>query len=163
LGVPKFKEENDSEVQMLLKEWQLCQDNLQRHNWWAWFVGSIMIFLSFSAMFYSTQITSMADRLIYSILLCIVSLGIAVIWAVFFFARARFFIKITRKRLHKIEEKLMERFDVDPEKEPLLHTKIEQMDKYAIIKGWHGVIFLLILLIFAWIFILIVNFRILIS
>ena len=122
-----------------------------------------MIFLSFSAIFYSTQITSIAYRLIYSILLCIVSLSIAVIWTVFFLWRARFYIRIAHERLSEIEEKLMTRFDIDPKKEPLLHTKIKQMNKNTIIRGWYGVVLLLILLILAWAFILIVNFHIQIS
>lgn len=121
-------------------------------------MGSIMIFLSFSAMFYSTQITSMAYRLAYSILLCMVSLSITVIWVVFFFVRSRFYLDITRKRIIEVEKKLMRIFDVDREK-PLLHTKIQKSDERTIMRAWHGVMFLLILLFLAWIFILIVNFH----
>jgi len=149
-------EKKKMRFQALLKEWGLCQDNLQRHNSWAWQTGAIFIALSLAALWASTQIDDAAPKS-YLIVLAILSLSTILIWFFFVFRRARFYLEITRQRTTEIERELHNILGLDKD-DLLLHTRIDQEDKSYKTRAKHGLYLFIGIIVFAWIWILILNF-----
>jgi len=58
-----------------LTEWQLCQNNLKRHNDWAWQVGAIFIALSLGAIWATSQIEKVAENKIVVLILAFFSVS----------------------------------------------------------------------------------------
>ena len=125
---PKNQELSNELLEAYLKEWELCQDNLKRHNDWAWQVGAIFIALSLGAIWASTQIEKVAQHIIVVWVLALFSTSTMILWGVICW-RARFYLRWTRERLWRIESMLRKASNLKYENsEKLLHTLIKEKD-----------------------------------
>ncbi len=138
-------------INSLLKEWELCQKNLEMQNNWLWQTGSIFIILSIAALWTLVQITDQLLREQFFWVLALFSVATIVIWLIFIAQNAIRYSGETRKRLFMIEKELRDTLCFST---PLLHTLIHQKDEGSlggIFRAKYGVYFFLVLIICVWI------------
>jgi hypothetical protein len=115
-------------LEVYLKEWELCQANLKRHNDWVWQVGSIFIALSVGAMWATTQV-EIEQNAIAVWVLAFSSMVTMFLWGIIYW-RARFYLHWTHERLDQIENRLTEATNLKYEScKKLLHTLIKDADR----------------------------------
>ena len=137
---------NGDRLQVLLKEWELCQDNMKRHTVWFWQTGGIFIALSLASLWALSQVDSQFQIQWFPIFSSFSILTI-MIWYLFVVKRALNFVEITRKQIRIVEEDLakLAAFNRD-----LLHTRIQKEDR-AILRARYGVYLFILLVISVWI------------
>lgn len=138
---------NEDRFQLRIKEWELCQNNLQRHNQWFWQTGSIFIALSLAALWAFSQISESLSRQWFPVF-SIFSISTILIWYLFIARRAMKFSKITREVLREVERELSSDLNL---KSSLLHTRIQESDRCTILRAKYGVYLFIILIIGIWV------------
>lgn len=146
---------NDEEkLKLLLKEWELCQEDRNAYNHWAWQIGSIFIALSLAALWASIQAKGIAIFWFF-----IFSMSTLVIWLVFVLWRARFYIEIITGRLLDVEKELTKLVYGENKKKKLLHTLITCKDKkerpcYIAPPSMIGIFIFITVIVFVWLLML---------
>lgn len=138
---------NRDRIQLLLKEWELCQDNMKRHNQWFWQSGSMFIAISLAALWAFSQVNE-TIKLQWFIIFATFSVSTILIWFVFIARRAMRFSEISREVIREIEQELASDLSI---RKTLLHTRIQDRDKFSIFRAKHGVYFFIILTIGIWV------------
>ena len=133
-------------LQVLLKEWELCQDNLKRHTMWLWQTGGIFIALSLAALWGLSQV-ELRFRIQWFLIFAFFSILTMVIWYLFIIRRARYYVTETREQIKIVESELASLAFINRD---LLHTRIQRNDK-AIFRAIYGVYLFLLLVFSTWI------------
>ena len=133
-------------LQVLLKEWELCQDNLKRHTMWLWQTGGIFIALSLAALWGFSQVESRL-RIQWFLIFSSFSLLTLMIWYLFIIRRAFSFVEETQEQIKIVENELASLAFINRD---LLHTRIQRNVRTKF-RARYGVYFFILLVFSIWI------------
>lgn len=134
-------------LEVLLKEWELCQQNLKRHNDWLWQTGGIFIILSLAALWALSQIGESANTKWFFVFGGF-SISTLVIWYIFIVRRVTLWFETTTEQLFRIERELRELVGIQRE---LLHTMQRGRLRHFRLKARYAIPSFVILVIGMWI------------
>ena len=134
-------------LEVLLTEWDLCQQNLSRHNDWLWQTGGIFIVLSLAALWALSQVRAPANRKWFFVFSSF-SISTLVIWYIFIVRRVTLWFETTTQQLLKIESEIRELVGIQRD---LLHTVQRGKLGHFRLKARYAVHSFIILVIAMWI------------
>lgn len=140
----------DREFDLLLKEWELSQNDRESYNRWAWQIGSIFIALSLAALWASSEADGLA---VWGFFLF--STSSLYIWIVFIVWRARFFIRSADGKMRTVEHDLVKLvYGENTQDKKLLRTHIRDLDEkrpwYKSPRSIYGVMIFIIIIHIVW-------------
>jgi hypothetical protein len=135
------------ELEVNLKEWQLCQDNLKRHNDWLWQTGSIFVVVSLAAFWALASIGSPENKQWFWIFSGF-SIATIFIWYVFIVRRVNLWFDTTTKQLFLVEKEIRGIVGIERE---LLHTMQRGKTQHSLLKSRYAPYSIMALIIVAWI------------